>query len=454
MSSSEYINNISREYSLYTLYNRAIPSVTDGLKPSQRIGLWLLKDTTKPVTSMAVAGSYLNSKLYCHGDASASEALGLMAAPYLNNVPFITGDGNFGSKVAPYSIGAARYTQIKRSKFAEDVIYQDMDILPMVDNYDGSTQMPSTFLPFIPIVLLNGVRGIATGWATTILPRKLSDIIDATEEALTTGKVTNPLLPYYSKYDVDVTPLGEGKYCITGKLEIKNTSTVVVTELPPDLPLVKFKERLIKLENDKEIIDFTDKSSDKIEIEIKMRRSVLMDLKEEDLIELFKLRTIVTENCVVIGWDGKSVIKYDNVQELVLDFVKWRFQWYIKRFERLIEEETRISLLWLSYISCYNGTDNLEPLQKMVSKLKGRKEVVAYVNSILEELDIPIDDDIVNQLVNMPLYRWSMEGYDEATNKLEQSMERVELYTELVNNDDKRKKVFVDEVRSIRKGKY
>ena len=207
LTTSEYINSISREYSTYVMEQRAIPIITDGLKLSQRIALHLLRHQDKSVKTAGVVGRMMESGLYVHGDASAADAISRLAAPFLNNYPLIRGEGAFGTRVAPVDgIGAARYTEVLRSKIAENELYVDLDICPQRENYDGSKKMPQTFLPRVPLILLNGSTGIAVGFANKILPRKLDELREAVVDVLTTGKTTKPLLPYYERYDCEIIP--------------------------------------------------------------------------------------------------------------------------------------------------------------------------------------------------------------------------------------------------------
>src|ERR1700677_2470176 len=128
-NTSTYIRDSSRSYSIYVCSNRAIPSVVDGLKHVQRIALWLMRDKADKVKTVALSGLCAFHKLYVHGDVSCNNAIGLLAAPYCNNVPLLSGHGAFGSRISPVEgIGAARYTSVSRSKAAQAFLYNDLDI--------------------------------------------------------------------------------------------------------------------------------------------------------------------------------------------------------------------------------------------------------------------------------------------------------------------------------------
>jgi len=290
MKTSQYIDSIAKEYSRYVLMSRAIPMSSDGLKTSQRIALYLMQDQAKSVKTAALVGKAMGSGLYVHGDAAMGNAISYLAGPYINNHPLLQGEGAFGSRADPTAFGAPRYTEVKRSKFAVEHLYIDTDICPQVENYDGSTTMPLTFLPRLPLVLLNGIRGIAVGFSCNILPRRLEELREAVLDVVETGSTQRPLMPFYERYNCDIIRdhSNHNKYHIRGKLSIINTTTVHISEIPPSMSINTVVERLIALEENKKIVSFTDATSDKVDITVKMSRSELKKYTEDGLINLFK----------------------------------------------------------------------------------------------------------------------------------------------------------------------
>ena len=153
-TSSEYILDTSRDYAIYICESRGLPNVADGLKDVHRKALWLLRNKTEKIKTVSMSGEMISSNLYLHGDTSASDAISKLAAPYNNNIPLIYGIGNFGTRIAPVKgIGAPRYTYIKKYKITESLVYPDLDIIPLKENYDGSCKEPVYFLPIIPFIV-------------------------------------------------------------------------------------------------------------------------------------------------------------------------------------------------------------------------------------------------------------------------------------------------------------
>ena len=445
--SSAYVSRISREYGLYVLDNRAVPSVHDGLKTSQRIALWLLRNKRTEIKTMGLAGEMISTNLYVHGDVSAADAVSRLASPYLNNHCLVQGEGSFGSRISPGGFGAPRYTEVRRAKFAEEFLYRDLPILPMTENYDGSTRMPATFLPLIPLVLLNGVKGIATGWATTILPRSLKTLCKAVQEVLVDGRVKTTLTPEFEHYDVQVQRVvgHKNKYLITGKVTRKNTSTLVVTELPPDLTLEAFREHLIWLEEQKDIRDFTDLSSEKIKVEIKMTREALGGLSDDQLIDLLKLRSTVTENLVVIR--NGSVHRYETPRELVEDWVKWRLGWYLIRYQHLLEQEQANLVYWRSLVACFLGKGQIKPLPEQLQSLTGKAQVDAAARKLIKTHRVEVHDDVVDRIIQIPIYRWTQEDLQAAEAKILDTEKAIRRYNALIKSPKKRSEVFQSEIK-------
>lgn len=448
-AASNYLLDTSREYSIYVCSNRAIPRVTDGLKNGQRQALWLMRNRTDKIKVMALTGEMMLSELYVHGDASANNLISLMAAPYCNNIPLLKGVGTFGTRVAPVEgIGAARYVSVKRGIAANNLIYRDLNIVELKDNHDGSNKEPITFLPIIPTVLLNGIAGIAVGWATTILPRNIDDIIKATVAAID-GKRIPKLIPTYDYFDVTAAPV-HGKpnaWDFSGKVEFVNASTLKVTELPPDMTLNKFRNNLTILENDGKIMDFTDRSTKNINVEIKFKRGTIKDWTEEQAIKFLKLTTRKNEKMVVIDWDGNSIREYEDTGELVQKFVEWRFGFYIKRYERLRDDTADDINFWKAVKLCYD-----DDLPSRLTKIANRKGLEDEIRKITKT--ISLTDEQVDRITNFASYRWTKDGYQQCKDKIKELNVLHKEYMRLLKNPNDIKTIFKDEVLALKKVKF
>ena len=441
VSSSKYILDTSREYSLYVCEQRAIPQLSDGLKSSQRKMLWVIKNKREKIKTISLAGEAISEGLYVHGDQSASQVISLLAAPYVNNVPLLTGLGAFGSLADPYSFGAPRYTYVKKNKFTEKVLYADLDIIPLIENYDGSNLEPKHFLPLLPLVLLNGVSGIAIGWSTEILPRNFIKLIETVVDVINNKKIEE-IPPEYSYLDVETIKIENNVWEFRGKIEKKDNQTIIIKSLPPELTLEKIKERLDSFEEEGKIQNYIDNSSEKIEIIVKFKRNFIADWSNEKIIEFLKLRTKKTERIIVIDFDGNTIKNYDSSIKLIKDWVDWRKKFYYKRFEKMLNDSK-------NEIEYYNGIKICFE-QKLLEKMpncKNKKEVFEIVKKTIGE----ISEKNLEKIVNLPIYKWNREYYEEILENIKKLSEKILEYISILNSDEKICQIFSEEVLNLKK---
>lgn len=449
MESSEYINNISREYSIYVCSTRAIPRVNDGLKDSQRKALWTIRKKADKIKVISLAGEMISSNLYLHGDASAADSISRLAGPFINNVPLLEGKGAFGSRVDPIGgIGAPRYVYVKKSKATEKLIFQDLDVVETKENYDGSNVEPETFLPIIPTVLLNGISGIAVGWATEILPRSLEDLINATKLALKGEKIPT-LKPHYNYLDIQVDQDEElpNTWYFTGKFERLDTSKLKITELPPELSLEKLKKNLISLEDENKIRDWTDKSTKFVDVTIQFKRGELAEMSDEQVIKMFKLRGRNSERIVVLDWDGKSIRQYEDPTKLIEDFVDWRFKIYVKRYKHKLKNTQDDLLFWRCFKACFEND-----LPSKFTSIKSKKELETFIEAFIG--DLQPTKDIIQKIASTPSYNWTEEKFKDTKNKISE-LEGLETYfSGLLSNHDDIKDIYISEIESLAGEKF
>jgi len=203
----DQVNDDQRKYSRYVCDSRAIPHEIDGLKPVQRRILWAMWNSdarnrhTKTVKVAGLAMGY-----HPHGDKSIQDALSAMAQDFTfaNNIPLVHGEGTFGDVLDPNAIASPRYTEVKLSDFAKDLgFFEGLSDIDYVKNYDETEDEPIHFVGKVPIVLLNQIQGIATGFRCFIPGHKLSDIIESQVAYLKTGK-PKKIKPWYKDYNGEV----------------------------------------------------------------------------------------------------------------------------------------------------------------------------------------------------------------------------------------------------------
>jgi DNA gyrase/topoisomerase IV subunit A len=441
-NTTDYIKSTSREYSIYVCQSRGIPSVCDGLKDAQRKALFIIKPLSDKIKTISLAGSMISSNVYLHGDASAAETLSLMAAPYCNNVPFLHGIGAFGTKVGPTDWGAPRYTYLKKSSTTEALIYPDYDIIPLKENYDGSVMEPKHFLPLVPLVLLNGISGIAVGWSTDILPRTLADLIDASIAALD-GKRIPRLVPTYDYLDCGVTDLSNNAWEFTGKVRIDG-STIWIEELPPDLSPEKFKARLNQMEDEDKIQTYIDRSTKDIRIEVRFKRGTITDWDEKRAIDFFKLKSKTTERIVVLDWDSNSIKQYPTAEALVKEFVGWRLGWYKTRYEKMIADATYALNFQRALKACID-----KKLPQFLPTAADKSAVVAKVLEICAK--ITLDESQIDRIASLASYRWAKDAYDEICKRIDELNQTIADHQAILSDPAKQRAIYKSELQALKR---
>ena len=434
---SDYILQERKQYFLYTISSRALPSLSDGLKPAQRRSLWTGRNGAK-VKTATLAGATMP----IHPHASPDDVISIMAGPWVNNIPLFTGIGAFGTMVAPSSYGAPRYTSVKISDFTNDVVFRDIEIIPMQPNYDDTLEEPQHFLPLVPIVLLNPVFGITGGFQCNIVPYDLKDIITNQILFLEGKKIKEPL-PYFKPLDCRATLKIEDnrssnpRYIFEGDYKQVNASEICITKLPYSVEHIKYVEHLSKLEEDYKIAGYDDVSKDSINIQVRFSRGAVNKMDRSQILGLLKLVASETENMNVVDFDGETV-RSTNFVEVIERFTKWRLQYYVQRYQRLLD-------LLDGDIQKYR--DVIRAIEKNVGgiavKTKGREEL----NDFLEIIGIVHIDFIAS----LPVYRFTEEEKLKMEQKLGDALKKREEYVNLLTNESRRVTVYITELKEVLK---
>tara|TARA_Y100000385_G_C13042842_1_gene616067 strand:- start:622 stop:1611 length:990 start_codon:yes stop_codon:yes gene_type:complete len=285
-------------------------------------------------------------------------------------------------------------------------IYKDFELLETREE-EGNEIEPSYFLPIIPTVLLNGSSGIAVGFATNILNRNPLDLIDTCLKSLKGKRFKEPL-PWWKGFNgkVNISEEKANGYKINGSLEILNTTTVKITELPPSMTYQKFEVLLNKLQEGGHIQYYDDNcKKEEIDYTIKFQRVVLAEKIRKGYIEkMFKLEMSETENLTCLDENGKLII-FKNITELINYFVKFRLSFYSKRKEYQLNE------LEKQYLTLSNKARFIKDIidNKLTVNNAPKKSIIIY----LEANKFDMVEGSYNYLLNMPIYSLTKEKYNE-----------------------------------------
>jgi topoisomerase-4 subunit A len=254
------------DYSMYVILDRALPHVSDGLKPVQRRIVYAMSElglsaASKHKKSARTVGDVIG-KFHPHGDSACYEAMVLMAQPFSYRYPLVDGQGNFGSPDDPKSFAAMRYTESRLTRYAALLLTElTQGTTEWTPNFDGSLDEPTLLPARVPNVLLNGATGIAVGMATDIPPHNLREVVTAAVRLLEAPDTTDReicehvLGPDFPTGAEIVTPreelvriyeTGGGTFRARAAFEIED-GEVVITELPYQVSGAKILEQVAAL---------------------------------------------------------------------------------------------------------------------------------------------------------------------------------------------------------------
>lgn len=351
-SESAYLN-----YAMYVITDRALPHISDGLKPVQRRIIYAMSELglsagAKPKKSARTIGDVLG-KYHPHGDSACYEAMVLMAQPFSYRYPFIMGQGNWGSSDDPKSFAAMRYTEAALSPYAGVLLDEMRDgAVAWQDNFDGTLKEPVHLPAKLPNILLNGASGIAVGMATDIPPHNLKEVVTATIALIKKPNITLEALcallpaPDFVSHAPIITPKAELiEIYRTGKGSVKSRAAyhvnghhIIITALPYQVSGNKVIEQIAKLLDKKTpwLLGVSDESDHqnpcRIVIEIKRAKDSARAMAH--LFACTDLQTSHRVNLNMIGLDGKPCVK--DLKTLLGEWISHR--------RALVDTRTRVRL--------------------------------------------------------------------------------------------------------------
>jgi DNA topoisomerase II len=362
-SSVTYEEFISEELIHFSKYDcdRSIPNLMDGLKTSLRKILFCAfkKNLTNEIKVAQLTGYVSEHSCYHHGESSLNGAIVGMAQNFVgsNNINLLVPSGQFGTRLQGGEDSASeRYIFTLLNKITRAIFPQQDDHILDYLNDDGTPVEPRFYAPIIPMILVNGSKGIGTGFSTDIMCYNPLQIIDYLKSKLMGNNLSDyKFMPYYEGFQGTIEKISETKFLIKGRYEKVGPDKIRVTELPIGFWTENFKEHLEGLIDpgvDKEgkkivplVKDYDDMSKDTtVDFTITLQKGKLEELESVQLEhrcnaleKLFKLYTTnTTTNMHIFNADDK-LKKYDKVEEIIDDYFDTRLHLYGIRKAYLID---------------------------------------------------------------------------------------------------------------------
>ncbi len=333
------------DYASYVILERAVPHITDGLKPVQRRILHSMK-TLDDGRFNKVANIVGNTMQYHpHGDASINDALVQLGQKDL----LVETQGNWGNVLTGASAAAGRYIEARLSPFALEVLYNPK-VTDWTVSYDGRKPEPVTLPAKFPLLLVQGVEGIAVGLSSKILPHNFNEIIDAAVAYL--REEPFELFPdFVTGGFLDVSKYNDGErggsVRIRAKIEKVDNKTLAITEIPFGKTTLSIRDSIEKAaEKGKiKVKKVEDMTSDKALILVHLLPGTSSDKAIDALYAFTDCELSISPNCCVISDKKPCFLGVSDVLRHSVDTTKdiLRRELEIKKSE--IEESLHFASL-------------------------------------------------------------------------------------------------------------
>lgn len=449
---TDFLNNQYKEFSIFTVSERAIPSVIDGLKPGARKILnamftGSLKDG-KTYKLLSLVGDTMKLSLYAHGDISLIGTICTISKEFYNFYNPLEIEGQGGILRSPEA-GSPRYLYIRKSKWADLIYGKDYDLLDFKIE-EGQQVEPYKYLPIIPNILSNLSMGIANGYSFHTMSYNPIDIIDVCK-AILENKPKNfreiQIKPFLRNIKDDNWKFENGNWYSYGEWKfIKSKDVLEIKDLPYDMTYNAFEKLLNTLcekEYIKEYIDMSENGNINYQIIFpKNKLSAELAKGETALINKFKLIKQVPNDLLWVLDENGKLVNFEDKYKLIEYFVNYRLTIYSKRKKilvKLLEDKIK-------------KNDNLVKFIELIckGKLKIRNRSKKDIKADMDTYNLPME------LINTPMSKCTVEERDELLKQnenLKKELDYVQNTTEkqmYINDLNELKKEIKKDIESLK----
>jgi len=389
------------DYASYVILERAVPAIEDGLKPVQRRimhSMWEMEDGRYNKVANVIGNTM---KYHPHGDASIGDAMVQLGQKDL----LIDMQGNWGNILTGDSAAAPRYIEARLSKFALEVAFNPKTTV-WLSSYDGRNREPETLPIKFPLLLAQGVEGIAVGLACKTLPHNFNELIDASIQVLR-GRKTDILPDFPTGGSADFSNYNDGlrgaRVRVRAKIAQLNKKTLVVSEIPFGTTTQSLIDSILSA-NDKgkiKVKKVEDNTAENVEILIHLPPDVSPDKTIDALYAFTDCEISISPNGCIIEHDRPRFVGVNEMlkisthqtlgllkKELEIELAELNEQWHFASLEKIfIKEEMYIDF------KKYSDKENLFKYLYESFKPHKRKLVRA------------INDEDLDRLCKIPMIR-------------------------------------------------
>ncbi|WP_417602209.1 DNA gyrase/topoisomerase IV subunit A [Owenweeksia hongkongensis] len=398
------------DYASYVILERAVPALDDGLKPVQRRIMHAMREMEDGRYHKVANVIGQTMRFHPHGDASIGDALVALGQKDL----MIDTQGNWGNILTGDRAAAPRYIESRLTKFALEVGFSPK-VTEWQASYDGRAKEPVHLPVKFPLLLAQGVEGIAVGLSTRLLPHNFNELIDASIKILRGRSFT--LLPDFPTGGIaDFSQYNEGvrgsRVRVRAKISMEDKKTLVITQVPFGTTTTSLIDSVIKA-NDKgkiKIKKIEDNTAENVEILVHLVPGVSPDKMIDALYAFTDCEVSIAPLSCVIYDDKplfvgvKEILKRSTDrtldllrQELEIQLRELEEQWHFASLERIFIEE-----------KIYRDIEEAETWEEVIGNI--REGLTPHIKHLIRE----VTDDDITRLTEIRIKRISKFDKDKA----------------------------------------
>jgi topoisomerase-4 subunit A len=406
------------DYASYVILERAVPHVADGMKPVQRRilhSLWEMDDSRFHKVANAIGNTM---KYHPHGDASIGDAMVQLGQKEL----LFDCQGNWGNILTGDRAAAPRYIEVRLSKFAKAVAFNPKTTDWLL-SYDGRNKEPETLPMKFPLLLAQGVEGIAVGLACKILPHNFNELIDASI-AFLRGKSKSIYPDFATGGMADFSNYNDGKrggkIRVRARIRKEDAKTLVIHEIPFGTTTSSLIDSIIKA-NDKgkiKVKKIEDNTAEFAEIVVHLPTGTSPDKMMDALYAFTDCEVSISPNSCVIEDDKPKFLGVSEILKHSVDHTKALLKLELEIRQRELEDAWHFASLERIFIEnrIYRDIEEEETWEGVIEAI--RKGLKPH----LKKLKRPITEEDIVRLTEIRIKRISK--FD--SNKADEHLQRLE----------------------------
>lgn len=413
------------DYASYVILERAVPSLEDGLKPVQRRILHSMNEIDDGRYHKVANIIGHTMQYHPHGDAAINDALVNIGQKTL----LVDPQGNWGDTRTGDPAAAARYIEARLTPFAKEVMFNS-HVTSWQVSYDGRRKEPITLPVKFPLLLAQGVEGIAVGLATKIMPHNFNELLDASCDILRGKEVQIfPDFPHGGKADFSNYNGGEkgGKIRVRADIDVVDQKTLAIRSIPYGTTTSSLIDSIVKANDNgkikiKKIIDNTARE---LEILVELPSGITPQIMVDALYAFTNCEVSISPNCCIIYEDKPLFLKVEDLleksthhtvqilkKELEVSLAELQNKWHFASLEKFFIEK-----------KIYRKIEECETWEEVLSCIK------EALQPFSDQLHKPITNDDIVKLTEIKIKRISKFNHlkaEEQIRNLETEIDKIE----------------------------